>query len=411
MSWYRAGTVAITGGQTTVVGTGTNFSLNSKVGDEFVGPDGRSYEITNVASATVISILPGYIGATVAAGAYAIKPTGDYLKESANQLRQITQQFGDTLAVLGNSSSAATLRANMSAAKSGANSDITSITGLTTALSLGQGGTGATTASAARTALGLGTAATVAAGSAVGNVQLVGDRNLPIAATINTYGVSHQFWTSQATAGAPEAGSFGMIMNSAWSGGAYGGQILLSVTGRAYFRCGDYSTAVMREFYHTGNTTRGSGGALSAASPIVRIADVSSSERRDLLEQSFTQAGAWGAANDEAPGVTVERVDVGVYRITGSLGLAVEGWRIQDPCSPDGGRTLGITESEQDEHGVVTVRLFKQRWTLDDEGEMRLGKGVPLDVPASSWIDVRLQMPAVEVKPPPAPIDEPAPGA
>jgi len=48
---------------------------------------------------------------------------------------------------------ATTARANLSAAKSGANSDITSLTGLTTALSVAQGGTGGTTASAAKTAL------------------------------------------------------------------------------------------------------------------------------------------------------------------------------------------------------------------------------------------------------------------
>ena len=147
-------------------------------------------------------------------------------------------------------------------------------------------------------------------------------------------------------------------------------------------------------FYHTGNTTRGSGGALSAASPILRIADIDRSERRDLLEQSFERAGDYGATNDEARGVTVERVDVGVYLVTGSLGLAMEGWRIQDPCSPDGGRMLGITQSEQDDQGVIIIKLFKQRWTLDDEGEMHLGPGAPLDVPLNSWIDVRLEMPA-----------------
>jgi hypothetical protein len=49
---------------------------------------------------------------------------------------------------------ATTARGNLSAAKSGANSDITSLSGLTTALSIAQGGTGATSASAARTALG-----------------------------------------------------------------------------------------------------------------------------------------------------------------------------------------------------------------------------------------------------------------
>jgi len=51
---------------------------------------------------------------------------------------------------------------NSDRAALGANSDITSLSGLTTALSLAQGGTGATSAGAARTALGLGTAATSA---------------------------------------------------------------------------------------------------------------------------------------------------------------------------------------------------------------------------------------------------------
>jgi len=47
----------------------------------------------------------------------------------------------------------ATARTNLSAAKSGANSDITSLTGLTTALSVAQGGTGATTLAGANIAV------------------------------------------------------------------------------------------------------------------------------------------------------------------------------------------------------------------------------------------------------------------
>lgn len=50
---------------------------------------------------------------------------------------------------------AATARATLSAAKSGANSDITSISGLTTALSISQGGTGATTVAQALINLGI----------------------------------------------------------------------------------------------------------------------------------------------------------------------------------------------------------------------------------------------------------------
>lgn len=159
MPWYRSGTVAITAGQTSVVGTNTDFALNSRVGDAFQGPDGRWYEVTNIASPTVLSILPAYQGSTAATGAYGLAPMQGYVKESADRLRQLVEQFGSTLALLGNPADVAALRVNIGAASRGANSDITSIAGLTTALSIAQGGTGATTAAGVRTALGLKSAA------------------------------------------------------------------------------------------------------------------------------------------------------------------------------------------------------------------------------------------------------------
>ncbi|WP_192931589.1 pyocin knob domain-containing protein [Pseudomonas putida] len=106
MPWYRTGTVAITAGQTTVTGTGTNFSANARVGDAFQGPDGRWYEVTNIASSTVLSILPAYQGATVAAGAYGLAPMQGYVKESADRLRQLIDQFGAIIAGLGTASTA-----------------------------------------------------------------------------------------------------------------------------------------------------------------------------------------------------------------------------------------------------------------------------------------------------------------
>lgn len=54
-------------------------------------------------------------------------------------------------------------RANLSAAKSGANSDITSLSGLTTALSVAQGGTGATSITSGALIKGAGTSAFAAA--------------------------------------------------------------------------------------------------------------------------------------------------------------------------------------------------------------------------------------------------------
>jgi hypothetical protein len=162
MPWYRTGTVAITAGQTTVTGNGTAFALNSRVGDAFQGPDGRWYEVTNIASATVLSILPAYQGATVSGGSYGLAPMQGYVKESADRLRQLVDQLGSTFALLGGANNIADLRANILAATRGANSDITSLSGLTTALSVAQGGTGGKTQASARTGLGLGAAAVAA---------------------------------------------------------------------------------------------------------------------------------------------------------------------------------------------------------------------------------------------------------
>jgi hypothetical protein len=51
-----------------------------------------------------------------------------------------------------------------------------------------------------------------------------------------------------------------------------------------------------------------------------------------------------------------------------------------------------VVEAEQTE-SVLTIRLFKRKYMLSDEGEIVKTKGAPMDVPANSWIDVRLDMP------------------
>ncbi|ENW5216017.1 hypothetical protein ACFLOH_004621 [Enterobacter cloacae] len=55
---------------------------------------------------------------------------------------------------------------------------------------------------------------------------------------------------------------------------------------------------------------------------------------------------------------------------------------------------LGVVEAEQTESGGLTIRLFKQKYILSGEGEIIKTKGELMDVPANSWIDVRLDMPS-----------------
>jgi len=101
MVWQRAGTVSVQNGSTTVTGAGVDFAASSRVGDSFVGPDGATYEVANVASGTVISILPAYRGATVSGASYAIMPVQGYDKMLSDAFNNLNNQFGPKLAALG----------------------------------------------------------------------------------------------------------------------------------------------------------------------------------------------------------------------------------------------------------------------------------------------------------------------
>ncbi len=412
MAWLRAGTVAVTNGSTTVTGTNTGFAANTRVGDAFIGPDGRQYELQNVASDTVISILPAYLGPTASGQPYAVMPVQGYQKLLADLVRDWTNQYGVKMAALGSTGNYDVLPVEKGG--TGGTDQASGRVGLglgavatDDVLTIEKGGTSSTSPSAARAALGLGTAAVTDVTSSsvdetLGRVLRVGDFGVgaissPYLPRISDSVVGGTYRFNPESAGIPAVG-YGSVHVGSYDKPTknFTKIVVYMNTPKAYLMGSINGSAYTpAEFYTTANTTRGSGGALSAASPIVRIANVSQSKRLDLFEQTFEAAGEWGAANDEALGVIVERAAVGVYVITGSQGLALEGWRVLDPCSPDGGRALGITESEQDDQGTVTVRLFKQRWTLDDDGEMHLGKGAPLDVPLNSWIDVRLQMPSI----------------
>ncbi|WP_256677722.1 hypothetical protein [Pseudomonas sp. PB103] len=177
MPWYKSGTVSVTQNSNAVIGAGTAFIANSRVGDAFRGPDGGWYEVTNIASDTAMSISPNYQSATNAAGSYAVAPMQGYVKDSADALRSLVNQWGQKLAALGTTGNyeilpiskggtggatsgealtalgfsnfgksliddadAAAGRATLVAAKSGQNSDITEITGLSKPLTIAQGG-------------------------------------------------------------------------------------------------------------------------------------------------------------------------------------------------------------------------------------------------------------------------------
>jgi len=146
------------------------------------------------------------------------------------------------------------------------------------------------------------------------------------------------------------------------------------------------------EFCSTSNTTRAADGAIKAASSIFRI--VKSKEdctRPDIDEADF----AWFVAvvaNAETEGVSVTHEATGVHLLKGSAGLAKSGWQMSLPRDPQGSGDMGIVEAEQEEGSSLIIRLYKRRYVLSEDRDIELQKGAAIDVPTTSWIDVRLDM-------------------
>lgn len=248
MVWQRAGTVSVQNGSTTVTGAGVDFAASSRVGDSFVGPDGATYEVANVASATVISILPAYKGATVSGAAYAIMPVQGYDKMLSDAFNNLNNQFGPKLAALGTTG----------------NYDVLPVT---------KGGTGGAGAASARVGLGLGSAATESVvtsptDNVSGRLLTVGYMGVGGAGVADVSANSVKqggFYRTYNDPSSPDLTTFCGIHGQRDSGRSF--DIMFGDSGnRMYFRTST-SSGTYRSWeliYHTGNTTKAADGTLKA---------------------------------------------------------------------------------------------------------------------------------------------------
>ncbi|UDV31507.1 phage tail protein [Enterobacter hormaechei] len=274
------------------------------------------------------------------------------------------------------------------------------------ALAVADGGTGATKAEGARTNLGLGSSATKDVGTTTGNVMQVGAFGLGgDTLTVSDTSLLATFQTLTA-----RGNSFARTDTPLYVIPSYSPAVFIKTRDTYALLCINYRNGTLstvtttqsdmanqlfqtNTIYGTANTTKASDGTLKAASPVARIvASKEACQRADIAEDGFSWCGC-GTANAEAEGISLSRLDVGVYVLAGSAGLASEGWQLLPPMDPGGMGELGVVEAEQTDSGGLTIRLYKRKYILSDEGEIIKTKGELMDVPANSWIDVRLDMP------------------
>lgn len=250
MPWHRLGTVSVTQNSPTVTGVGTAFAANTRIGDAFIGPDGRQYELANVASDTVISINPPYLGATAFGATYAVAPIQGYQKGLADEVRSWNNSYGQKMAALGTTG----------------NYDI---------LPVNKGGTGGNTQATARTELGLGTSATAQlvaslTDSSPGRVLLTGYGGLGYRDNAPFVGLN-QSPANYRTGGVyygqfvnPQFGtSTGHLITNAGADANTGSQLFIQTTGALFSRAMTNGVwGNWRLMYDTLNTTRSSDGTL-----------------------------------------------------------------------------------------------------------------------------------------------------
>ncbi|HAT7549660.1 TPA: phage tail protein [Citrobacter freundii] len=418
-----AGTLTLTNNSAAVAGSGTAFTTEVAAGDFIVVTVGGvpyTLPVKSVESGTALTLVSNYTGPTQSGAAWSAVPrmalnmvTAALVAQSAEALRglnydkqnwqQLFSGTGDVTVKLPDESSfTGPAWGGISATLSNINQSLSSInTELGEKLVKEQNLGDLPDTHTARGNLGLGSAATKNTGASLGDIMMVGAFGLGgVAALLNN-----------ADIGSPVTGSQ-LFMNGGgptgfWTEWGAGVKISYSNTHnfQIYLSGSDATlltlvqqvggSPLIRKHYNNGNTTIDSNGNLKPASPVIKLKGDGTAE-----------------LNEEAEGVMTERIDTGIYKISGVLGFHSEPiWGGVDgglviPANTNGLPLLWV-DYEIDPDGSITLKTYHRTHDSAPEFARNLigiknedgsftetvQDGEPVDIPAGRWVDLRVEMP------------------
>ncbi|WP_410743347.1 phage tail fiber protein [Citrobacter portucalensis] len=414
-----AGTLTLTNNSAAVAGSGTAFTTEVAAGDFIVVSVGGipyTLPIKSVESGAALTLVSNFTGPTQSGAAWSAVPrvalnmvTAALVTQSAEALRGLNydkqnwQQvfsgsgnitvrlpdgssytgpaWGGISTVLGDITTSMGGKADIAAldnyAKKGANTDISSLTGLTTPLGSAYGGTG-------------------------------GKRGCAIGINQDDYGNNTGGWTGFVNyitgAKSSACGSLFVTSDGPWvtfmsvrhrNGAADGDNFGFTIEDQEMFTASYNSFFIRKQasgtwahpakLYNDKNTTVDANGFIKAASPVIQI-----------------YADGRSKTNEESEGVMVTRQAVGEYLITGCLGLNADAsW---GGC--DGGFEIPVDRNKQprlwldyvvNSDGSVLVKTYHRTHPNAPEFARNERKNVfdgePVDIPADQFVSVRVEMP------------------
>ncbi|MGZ0330619.1 phage tail protein [Citrobacter freundii] len=445
-----AGTLTLTNNSAAVAGNGTAFTTEVAAGDFIVVTVGGvpyTLPIKSVESGIALTLVSNFTGPTQSGAAWYAVPrlalnlvTAAMVVQNTQALlglnydkqnwQQVFSGAGDITIKLPDGSSysgpawrgittvlseKADNKALDDYAKKGANSDITSLSGLTTPLSMGQGGLGATDATGGRSALGLKSAATAEittsdTDTTTGRVLKVGDFGLgkrinpKIDDVYNKKYSTGVYKLDTGTGGWPYPYAMMIRMSDrdyGVGGDAYRQQAFAAIAvgagnhGMRFIFYADGGAETWQTVYGTNNTTVDGNGFIKTASPVIKI---------------FANGAC--ECMPEAEGCCVKRIATGEYLITGCVGLNSDAaWG-----GIDGGFEIPVDRNKNpriwldykvNADGSVLIRTYHRVHSSAPEfARNRIGNtdingvfteavadGEPVDIPADSFVSVRVEMP------------------